>query len=246
MATIKSNTFESAYVGPGTTVAAANSSVSLGNAFNTTLKDVTCTDFIYDAAQSMHGRYSAKIVTTANWNGSATATWNVSVPGSYYYTRVYIRTAAAPVSSGSITYPGIANTSVGLSTASKFVLNAPGSNEATLVTGTYTYLANTWYRVEIQGLISATVGQMTSNIYLGDSLTPVETLQSPATWNVAAPTTFGIGVGFMWTPQAVTLWFDDVAFSDLDWIGPSSDKLTVVTPNNRGFHPAMFKPSRVR
>lgn len=211
------NTFEGG--SNGTTLTTGNSGGTSGNAFDTVSVGSTGT-VTYDSAQSMHGTYSAKMVSDANWTGPSAVYWNTTSAAPYFYTRLYVRTLTAPASA-SHTY--LYGSSVAFGSTGKFIITR--NNEADIVTGTYTYLANTWYRVEVEYLISATVGQVTAKIYLGDSTTPVDTVQTPATWSVGVPAP-GIGFSYIWIPRAATMWFDDVGANNTGWLGPTSTQIS--------------------
>jgi hypothetical protein len=214
-----SNSFEGGT--DGTVLTTGNTGAGSGDAASAVVDPNSIQKF--STAQAAHGTVSMIISQTAApaatyWQWTALGTILTSV-----WFRCYIYLPALP----SATFPfmlvknqaggGCAEyriTNLGKVTA----VNAAGT---TIQTGTVTVNTNAWFRVEMRVFPSTTVGELewrlfnTPDSYVAD--------EAPAK---ATAVVLGANVGQVWwgqpfgPPASLVSRYDDVAVSQIDWLGP--------------------------
>jgi hypothetical protein len=213
----------------GTTVSAANSGGASGDALDD-IATVAAGTLAYDTANVIAGHgTSCMKVATAGTAGNSYAGWLPATTGQIlgdWSQRFYFQIAtmgaastrivAANAASGVIAHTLIANV------ARTITINDTGGSGVATTTTALTL--GTWYRIELQVKASATVGQVTLQLFVGDSLTPLETLASPATMNTGTGLFGNIRYGISGTgvANAGPYYYDDaIACAGLVAIGPS-------------------------
>jgi hypothetical protein len=181
---------------------------------------------VYDTARAKGGTVSMRTEHSGT-TGSSMAGWTFtsntqSGPGvgSSLYTRFYFYATSAPSADVTIVRYGDSSDSVNayidfLSTG-VFKLSVSGSGSATLSTSTS---LNTWVRVE------ARLGSVNSTIRLfntTESTTATESVNDGYIQSAVGTVRFGVNA----TTAGGPFWWDSLALSAEDWIGPESTAST--------------------
>ena len=90
---------------------------------------------------------------------------------------------------------------------------------------TATIPLNTWVRFEWHMIVSATVGQLQVKFFTEDSTTPIETITTPANWDLGAVTN-EIRFLDLDNTWGNALWIDDIVANASTWPGPAQSVLT--------------------
>jgi alkaline phosphatase D len=158
-------------------------------------------------------------ITASRW------TWEGqlnSVPTMYGRFYVYL-TATSPSATLAILEAQSSNVAVWricVDTSMK-VVSRDVINSANRSTSTMSLSLNTMYRIEFKLACSATAQVSTIRIYAGDSTTPLEENVSSSWAGQTAVEDLKYGLQQSSGPT-YTAWFDDIAASDQDWIGPAN------------------------
>jgi hypothetical protein len=219
-----SNNFEGGVI--GNTIATTDT--GSGDAWNTVTigASSTCT---YDNAHA-RGLAAMKIVqpatavaTFVNWTGLGAITTSV-------WGRVYCYLTALPANTvGPCAIRSSANASSGhvlLNTSGNVV--AENAAFSVVSTGTKVVPLNEFFRIEWRIISSTTVGEIEWKLFSSvspgdgaDGVTPTETINT--TGLVLAANTGRTDFGTPFAGNAnQTQWFDDIAVSSTDWLGPSA------------------------
>lgn len=105
---------------------------------------------------------------------------------------------------------------------------------------TNTIAADTWYRIETRHLISGTAGEMELRWYVGDSTTPLDTIQVGNADANTLPTNVRQVLFIGTSGTADTIRVDDVAINDANdtgfgqtsWVGPGKNSLITSNGDN--------------
>jgi hypothetical protein len=214
MATL-ANTFEGG--SNGTTITAANSGGASGNAFNTVVVDSTLT---YTTASAAHGSVAA----LASGTSDAYVAWTSGLAGTSAtaYARTYFRVTSLPAANTNVlrmlsSSNGIMGTIRINSAGTLGMLYGAGSLGGT-TSGTITLGA--WFRVELRVTAGGSSnGTMVMRVFWTPDATTAdqEITSSNVTTGAANPTRLRCGI----LSNSAEVYFDDLAFSDTDWIGPA-------------------------
>lgn len=237
MAVPLTNTFEGG--SDGTTITTGNSGGASGNAFTNVSIAATHT-LQYKNTPALSGSLCA-VITPGASSGVTFVQWqpaDVGTIGPTVYTRCYWRNIGAFLSNnnrvqymegagGSTFRCGFAVQGTA-GTAGKFTwVNAAGVSGTS---STMTCSVDTTYRFECQWTLSATVGQVDINCYLGDSTSPLETLSSAATQNFGSTTldacAWGTVAAGVTNATQAPYGLDGLAIGTTGYFGP----ITSVTP----------------
>lgn len=216
----------------GTTITAANSGGTSGNAFNT-VSVVSGGTLQYSNAQVFNGSLAARMRTGAT-SGNIDMRW----AGSYVtqaedYGRLYLYFTAIPnVQNSAIVqvWDSILNASfrIRINTTGKIAILAPSGS--VLATSTTTLVAGQWYRIEwhVHADADINLGYIEVQIFTNpNGTTPDETLGGSGTPGIGFGTLVGrIDIG----PQSVTNWptstatdymyLDEIVANATAWVGP--------------------------
>ena len=203
MAIYQFNTIETGVTG---NVTPANSGGSWGTAFTSVSGTVT-----YSTVTSIRG---SKSLSAAISNGqSSEVFWSVSGV-TEIWTRVYFRRAnsANTATSTVITLNGGYSIGVGFpESGSPMSITESGAPRIKLVTGTYAHADNVWYRLEVY-FKSGASGQVTARLYVGDDLSPADTITYNGSVPAISSVAFGVNTGQ--SNKTRTDYLDDKAISD--------------------------------
>lgn len=202
----------------GTGITAGNSGGASGNAFDAVTGGGSIT---YSNVTAAHGVLSAEVANASNqayaaWRASLTATSIATV-----WFRVYCYLTANPPSLWTVMRPesGSAARAAEFGVTASGNIQALNQSGASVHTGSATVPLSTWFRIEGFCTGSATVGQVSWNLYnVKDSTSPTETYTSAATVNTLGTIT-GIGYGTV-RNITQTAWIDDLGASDTTYLGP--------------------------
>ena len=206
-------------------ITTANSGGSSGDAFDVVTSTGSATAN-FETSQSAHGSLSGEfaVATTENAHVEWDATsWQAETE---VWSRFYIRlTDATPASNFVVCRFENANTmaaEVQLRTGGTLALR--DSLFTLRYETTATLSDNTWYRVEVHVVHSATVGHLELRLFADiDSTTATETIGNLTdNWDTEAQSDsvrYGIGSN---PGQTVTGYLDDIGVSDVDWMGPAA------------------------
>lgn len=226
------NTFETG-LAPGTAITAGNSDDGLaGTAFNFVSVPSTNTG-VFSNVNPAHGTLGLRLTITASSNQVAYCEWSTALLAAAtdipVFARIYFMLSALPVGANLTILRGLTagptqRWRVSLNTAGNLLFQN-GAN-TTVATSSTTFAAGTRYRIETSVASSATDANCVAEvrIYLGDSLTPIETMGpgGAMTGWVAGGTQdrirYGQGVAVSLT-STVTYDIDDVGGSDVTWLG---------------------------
>lgn len=209
----------------GVAISTSNSGGSSGDAFNT----ITGTEALFTNVQTRGGMAArvsaAAAAASTNWTGLGSLTSSVYFRG-YFYLPANPSGSALPViraDNSSATRCG----ELAITTGGKLVgRNAAGANTAT--TGATSVTLNAWFRLELRMVASTTVGVIEWRLYNSpDSTSITETATDSSL--VLAANIDGVRWGFPdGSPTTPTVYWDDIAVSTTDWIGPVSSQLQLV------------------
>lgn len=213
----------------GTTITSANSGGTSGTAFDSTTIGTGAT-LTYDSTHAAHGSLSMK-VATGSTSSSDFAHWGSTTLGgtiSKLWFRVYLYFAAMPAAT-----TGLMRFEAASGQCARLDIDAAGniefrdSGNSVQLTSTATVPTGAWFRVEGFCTASATAGQLEFKLFTTsmDEVTPDETQTSGTALNTGAGVTavdWGIPAGVTNT----TYWEDDVATSDVGYIGPAVVNVT--------------------
>lgn len=204
----------------GTTISAANSGGSSGNAFDNVSVGLNAT-LTYDNAHAAHGGLAGKPATTSS-STTSIVVWSTSMgTKTQLWFRMYVYLTANPAAIIGIWRPlNVATQCSMLEITTGGLLRWVNTSSATILTGAVAVPLNQWWRVEGFTLCSATVGQVEYKLFkTADSSSPDETQTSAATQNTSTQITqTQIGLTNNSTSQA--LWMDDLGLSSTGYIGP--------------------------
>jgi alkaline phosphatase D len=158
-------------------------------------------------------------ITASRWTWENTLN---SVPTMYGRFYVYL-TATSPSATLAILEAQSSNVAVWricVDTSMK-VVSRDVINSANRSTSTMSLSLNTMYRIEFRLACSVTAQVSTIRIYAGDSTTPLEENVSSSWAGQSAVEDLKYGLQQASGPT-YTAWFDDIAASDVDWIGPAN------------------------
>ena len=177
---------------------------------------------LYDNARSAHGALAYKVSTTGT-SAQAACRWTPGVTMTTAWYRTYIYLTALPTVLTRILSvwngASIAASLMVMTTGRINITPAAGGTSTTLQNATAIPL-NQWVRVEVRFDMSTTVGAADMRIYTDpDSATVWESKTVSAQVYLAAVDNaqYGISPGAI---NAGPYWFDDLGFSDTDWVGP--------------------------
>jgi hypothetical protein len=225
-----SNTFETA-LADGTTITTSNSNDgTAGTAFTYVNAQGTRQ---FDTGQALDtGTRSVLLGTSAAgteipylmWRSTA---WTTSNPTWF---RGYFRFSS--VAPGDVFNIIQFRNSSGTHTGDGVVLNTSGQLElVSAYSGRYTstaLAADTWHRIEVKVTSSTTTGHMELRVFSGANvhgLTPDQSIGSATdNWDIGDNTGtggFAFGICDNSATANLSMWVDDVAISDTDWLGPT-------------------------
>jgi hypothetical protein len=225
------NTFEGG--SDGTTITTANSGGASGDALTITTGAGSVHTFASDRAAN--GVLSMKIVMPASGQAATRGDWTGlgSITTNVYY-RMYFSQLQAPGPAARYIIGFRENAGSGLSaqvriqgTSTNNILRVDDKAAAPITAlDSTTQLTNTtgWYRIECRILSSTTVGEFEWRLFLPGNehgTTPDETKN--ATGQALAANTDSVRTGMVTNALASeTLWFDEIAVSTVNWIGPAA------------------------
>ncbi|WP_239404646.1 hypothetical protein [Frankia sp. Cj3] len=99
-------------------------------------------------------------------------------------------------------------------------------------TSSNSFPTNQWFRVEMKAVASTTVGSVDVRCYFGadpDSTTITETLSVSSVNTGSNSAMDRLRAGIISSVTSTDVWEDDIAWSDVDWIGPAASS-TAATP----------------
>lgn len=170
-------------------------------------------NYTYDNTHVAHGSQSAKQTAIQE------LAWSIT-PVTEQWARFYLYATTNPATGFPMMWGSTSEPRISMNTSGKILIDdAPGSGELTTTTSIG---LNQWIRIEFHIVHSATVGQFVLSLYnSADSITPIETLTSPATWNTNANsstfTRFGNRASNAW---GTNIWWDSIAWSTVGAVGP--------------------------
>lgn len=206
----RSNTLEGGT--PGTAVSTANSGGASGDAFNS-LSGTTVFDnaFAHQGALSLKVSSNAGIALLAGWDWLATAGYRQTV-----YWRGYLYLTAYPTEQQSLMQVthSVNNHSLKLSTTGILTMGTGSGGNA----GTVPVALNQWVRLE--GVEASGTNAIQVRLFNSpESTTPTDTIQLTA--SIFAGLRNVVFGGNALTVVGYAFWWDDVAVSEVDWIGPT-------------------------
>jgi hypothetical protein len=209
---LRANSFEGG--SDETAITTANSGGDSGDAFDSIASGASTV--VYDTARAAHGSVSARFDIVSS---TVFATWLVSAFTTAFF-RTYLWASATPSSAMTILRLRNGTTLVG-----RVQLNASGQVVITNAAGAIQTVGSTvitdssWWRVEAKYIAGTTTGSVEVRIFPGDSTTATETITASATDFGTQATEISWGMAFA-PGTAYVYWLDDVAYDDVDWIGP--------------------------
>lgn len=215
-----------------TTISNANSGGASGDAFSTITGSPT-----FSTLQAAHGSLSARLamggtfaVTRLNWTALGSFTSSVYFR---WYMRLPTTQTAGNMEILRVQTSAAAQSTVMWQNATTGVIRfATAANSGIAATLSTTALPNNqWIRIEARVLSSTTVGEVEWRLFLTPDSTTADETKSATGVALGANTDqvyFGLSnVG----PTNVDFFYDDLAVSTTDWIGPVSTGPTGPPPN---------------
>jgi hypothetical protein len=203
----------------GTAITTGNSGGASGTAWNAV--SVATGTVAYDSSQSAHGGLSIRQATTTA--DSVQLQWTTAVGSvSRLYGRFYYRTSSLALALDLVrARSSLGNQVARLDIFTSGALRIRNAANTVAATSTATMSTNTWYRIEFDFRFGASVAN-TAWLYSLDSVVPLETLT--VTDNFSAETDIGqFHLGNLSSTASVAdRWFDDIAVTDVGWLGPAS------------------------
>lgn len=227
-----SNSFEGG--SDGTTVTTGNSGGSSGDAFGNVTID-SGNALTYSSSSPAHGSLGA-LVSTGVASGSSYVAWTSGIPGTSatVWARAYHRFPAWP--SADVNVLRILSSSNAImgsvrikSTGKVDLLYGTGTLGAT---STATIPTGASFRIEVMVAAGTTTGAMSIRLYLtsADGTTADETL-SVTNINAGSANPVRMRAGVVSNLANVsTFGLDDLALSDVDWIGPVGGAAATLSP----------------
>lgn len=225
MAVYLSNSFETGQTN-GTAITAVNSST--GTAGN----GIASVFYSYYSGTRAHGSQGMSVNLSNTKNGGVA--WNIN-PEPVVYTRIYYyQPTENDTIISSIIYLAPMGYGVGfIGTGSVMsISSSAGGARIAVASGTYVVSDSTWYRIEAK-FVAGTAGNATieARLYQGESTAVLDTVTYtlPSALSNITSMWYGLDPGGVNTTRIA--YFDDIALSSYDWIGP----YTAVA--GRGFYP---------
>jgi hypothetical protein len=234
------NTFDAGQA-DGTTISAANSGGTAGDAFDTVTVGAGNT-FTFESDVVDHGSQAAKVVLAGAAHPTMEFIWNASMPGSLteIWGRQYLYRTALPASSHKLIrfFNNASATNGFISINGTGKIQALDSVSAG-ATGTVTIALNQWIRIEYHLICSATVGFIEALLFnTKDSETPDETITSAANKNTLADV-HQVHVGIVSsTDNGGGFRLGDLQVNNTDYPGPGG-----LPGPGEIFGPAIMRPS---
>ncbi len=205
----------------GTAVSTGNSGGTSGTAWNAV--SVATGTVAYDNAQTAHGGLAIRMATTTA--DSVQLQWTTAIGSvSRLYGRFYYRTSSLALNLDLLRARSSASNQIArLDINTSGALRIRNAANTVAATTTATMSTNTWYRIEFDFRFGASVTN-TAWLYALDSVVPLETLTP--TDNFSTETDIGqVHVGnFSSQASVADRWFDDIAVTDVGWLGPASPR----------------------
>lgn len=205
----------------GTTVSAGNSGGASGDAFNTVTIGTGAT-LAFDNAHAAHGTLGMQVATAGT---TATSLAEYGITATVAWFRAYVFVTANPAANVNIIRlldSATILTTVRLNSSGKIAFL---TGAATLSgTSSATFPLNQWFRIEVGVDFTAPGSQtVTVRLYLGadpDSISITETISATAL-TVGSTNISTVRYGVITTGTNIgPFWLDDLAFSDVTWLGP--------------------------
>lgn len=202
---------------PGATITTGNSGGTSGNAFTTAIGDAS-----YSTSWATGSR-SPRTALMPNNGFFSSLAWSFSLAARTFYMRTYLRMSWLPSAGGSI-----AERSIFSATGIAVTLNDAGTlrlvnttNSATLLTLGDEIPAEQWVRVELRVTYGTTTSNGTAELRLylaADTAVASDTVSATGLNTGTTVTTTAV-----WpTLDLVEHYLDDLAITDVDWIGSTS------------------------
>lgn len=216
-----SNTFEG--LSNGTGITTGNSGGASGDAFDlmTLGSGATATA---DNTHAAHGVVSMKLATGGSAADCA-AEWTTKIgTQTTIFNRMYLWIPSNPGTNHRlfdlVSLPNLCG-AIYLTTAGKIQAVNTGGGQMTITTTSVAL--SQWVRIEVKYTASTTVGQAEIRLFNdSDAFASTETKQSAASFNTQASfNKFRFGAAGDPMPANRTIWYDDLALSTVDWIGPT-------------------------
>lgn len=206
----------------GVAVSVGNSGGTSGNAFDA-IGGTLCT---YSNVQSHSGGMAMRIVDAA---AEQTCQWaslgSLTVP---VFFRAYLWLSTTPVTSRCYFMRGKTSTLTAtfwlrIMTTSPVMSAADATNSGFSAEGSTPVNIGSWFRVEARVVPSATVGELQWKLFNDpDSTTATETSSNFTGLNLGANINEAFfGQDLIFPASPFTIYYDDVAVSTTDWIGPT-------------------------
>lgn len=199
-----------------TTITAANSGGSSGDAFDTVVTGTGVTN-VFDTAQFMHGTFSARQATGAT-SAQAILTWAYTGV-TRIFGRAYVRFSDVTTARSliQIRASNAQRARIVLTAASKIALN--NAANTAVDTSATSLVVNTWYRLEYD-IAVGTSAAGTVNIYVGDSTTLTESIGGTSDFNAVNfdETRHGQIANAANLPD---MWWDSLDTNDIGMPGPA-------------------------
>ncbi|MGZ6838537.1 MAG: hypothetical protein ACXVGE_21955, partial [Blastococcus sp.] len=222
----------------GTVITTANSGGASGDAFNTVTAQLANSTCVADNTVHAHGGVSAKLTPGT---GTAGIAWDTSLSHVttwwcrfyFYYTATPTATRALWECSSNATVSTLSGQLVVLTNNKLQLRDSAGTSMCATVNA---LTLSAWNRIEIKFTMSsalASAGAVELRTYTGanwDSSTATEAIQNTATTYNTLAGTSATGLGQIRfdasLASAPSFWFDDLAYSDVGWIGPVTSSST--------------------
>lgn len=204
----------------GTTITAANSGGASGNALD--VVNIGSGDTVaFSNAHAAHGSLSCQMSTGST--NPCTLVWSTSMGSqSQVWFRIYLYFTAFPSGNfGLFRLQQTASFCGDIFMLTSGLIRAQNSAFGTVFNTAGTIPLNQWFRIEGFIIGSASVGQISLQVYdTAGSATPTESITSAATQNTfGAPNTFLYGVSAPSTAIS-SFWMDDIGLSSTGPLGP--------------------------
>jgi hypothetical protein len=215
----------------GTTITNANSGGGSGDAFTTVTNPGGSHVIAFSDEQNAHGNNAMKIYTPSASPAATRVDWTGLGGGSAnIWFRLYLYRVNNPPS-GQHIFGGVRDSAAALSaqirvsTAGLIRVENAAAAFITALDATVAMRLNQWVRIEWRILSSATVGEFEWRLFNDPESANVTETKS-ATGQALAANSDQIRVGVVTNPIASDLsYYDDLAVSTVDWIGPSTNPL---------------------
>jgi hypothetical protein len=176
----------------------------------------------YDNTHAAYGALAGKF-TEGGTGSTSYCVWSTAFgTQTDHYTRLYAYLTANPANN-----IWFANFKDGATRAASFAILTDGTcrvadSGSNGQNGTAPVVLNQWIRIELHVIHSATVGQLELQLfYSPESLTPTETVTSPATWNTLVQATqVELGITSVAAVANSTIWLDDIVAAAPSYPGP--------------------------